>query len=55
MPGAVKKFGLMPEVGITREEAAAVSAYLFDTDLTAPDWYIEHYKEEHGEAPKGTE
>jgi len=55
MPGAVKKFGLMPEVGLSEAEAAEVAAYLFDTDFAAPEWYLEHYKAEHGETPKGME
>lgn len=53
MPGAVRKFGLMPALPqLSDEEAQAVAAFLFDSDMELPDWYAEHYKAEHGEAPK---
>jgi len=53
MPGAIRRFGLMPEQGLTEEEARAAAEYVFATDFSVPDWYAKHYQEEHGEAPPG--
>ena len=53
MPGAVRKFGLMPAMPqLSDEQAVAVAEFLFDSDMELPDWYAEHYEEEHGEKPK---
>ena len=53
MPGAVRKFGLMPAMPqLSDEQAQAVAEFLFDSDMELPDWYAKHYEEEHGEAPK---
>lgn len=51
MPGAIGQFGLMPPPEVTEAEAVAVAEYLFATDFSLPDWYLEHYQQEHGEAP----
>lgn len=52
MPGAVNKFGLMPAMPqINDNDAQAVAAFLFDTNLNQPDWYKAHYEAEHGKAP----
>lgn len=53
MRGAIRKFGLMPAMPqIVDEELTAVAEFLYDSDMELPDWYMEHYEEEHGEAPK---
>nr|CAA6822287.1 MAG: Unknown protein [uncultured Thiotrichaceae bacterium] len=53
MPGAVRKFKVMPAMPhLSDEDLVAVAEYLYDTDMELPDWYKEHYEEEHGEAPK---
>ena len=53
MRGAIRKFGLMPPMAnLSDEDLQAVAEYLYDTDMNLPDWYKEHYKEEHGEMPK---
>lgn len=49
MPGAVRKFGLMPAMPhLDKKDVTAVAEYLYDTDLGTPDWYKEHYEAEHG-------
>ena len=53
MPGALRRFGLMPPQDLTEQEAIAFAEYLYATDFTLPDWYKVHYEEEHGEAPGG--
>ena len=50
MPGAVTRFKLMPPFPIPDPDAKAVATFMFETDFTIPDWYEEHYLEEHGEA-----
>ena len=47
MRGAIDKFGLMPNVGITEEDARAVAEYLFATDFALPDWALAHMEEKH--------
>ncbi|TXH67949.1 MAG: cytochrome c [Thiothrix sp.] len=52
MPGAVKKFGLMPaQTQLSEADLQAVAEFIYDTDLTKPDWYAAHYQAEHGKKP----
>lgn len=46
MPGAVRRFGLMPALPLPDEELEAIAAYIFYSDLDAPDWFEAHQKEE---------
>lgn len=46
MPGARKRFGLMPALALPEEELEAIAAYIFYTDVDAPEWLEEHQKEE---------
>ena len=46
MPGAVKRFGLMPIMGFDDAEIEAVATYLYHTKLEAPDWYAQHFEAE---------
>ena len=43
MPDAVAQYGLMPNLGMSKEQYDAVAAYLFSSDLEAPDWYTEQF------------
>ena len=48
MPSASRKFVLMlPITNITDDELTVVAEFLYDSDMALPDWYKEHYKEEH--------
>lgn len=51
MPGAVRKFGLMPDLSYSEYDVRLIAEYLYDGKTELPEWYIEHYKQEHGEAP----
>ncbi|MEZ5447583.1 MAG: hypothetical protein R3E89_00625 [Thiolinea sp.] len=52
MPGAVRKFGLMPaQPQLAEADLQAVAAYLYDQDMSLPDWYKTHYQAEHGQLP----
>jgi rhodanese-related sulfurtransferase/mono/diheme cytochrome c family protein len=46
MPGAVKRFGLMPKMEFSEEDLTAIAHYIYDTELEAPDWFEKHYQEE---------
>ena len=48
MAGAVNRFKLMPAQTLSKEDAQAVAGYLYDVNLTEPDWYKEHYQRQHG-------
>lgn len=49
MPGAVKKFGLMPKYPLTAEQYETIAAYLYYEDLMQPKWFEAHEREQHGE------
>lgn len=46
MPGAVKKFGLMVGMPIPEEQLEKIALFMYYSDLSTPDWYTEHQKEE---------
>lgn len=46
MPGARRRFGLMPALPLPEEEIVAIAAYIFYTDLEAPEWLAAHQKGE---------
>ena len=51
MPGAVKKFGLMPALPLTDEVLEEISGWIYDTPMNKPGWYAEHFQKEHGKKP----
>lgn len=48
MPGAVKKFGIMPKMGYDEEDVRKIAEYMYDNDLQKPDWFEAHRKKQHG-------
>lgn len=52
MPGAVNRFGLMPQLNYDAAKVKKIAEFLYDTDLKLPNWYKKHYQEQHGELPK---
>jgi len=46
MPGAVKKFGVMPKMSFSDNELKAIAHYIYTTELEKPDWFDKHYQEE---------
>ncbi len=46
MPGARKRFGLMPALPLPEDELQAIAAFIYYTDLEAPDWLEAHQREE---------
>ena len=52
MPGAVRRFGVMPALPYPDEQVRKIATFLYDTDLKIPGWYREHYEAEHGKPPE---
>lgn len=52
MPGAIRRFGLMPAVELSDEDAAKIAEFIYDGQFDRPGWYADHYRQEHGKAPK---
>jgi len=46
MPGAIRKFGVMPKMGFSEDQITQIAAYIFNTELEAPDWFASHYKQD---------
>jgi len=52
MPGAVKKFGLMPYQFFPEETIRQIADYMFDNEIEQPVWYKDHYNKMHGDRPR---
>ncbi len=52
MPGAIRRFNVMPAQQLSRAQAQAVAEFLYDTDFSTPSWYAKHYEAEHGKPPR---
>jgi cytochrome c2 len=48
MPGALRRFGLMPQQVTTADEREAVATFIYNADFSQPGWYQQHFQEEHG-------
>ncbi|RED47396.1 hypothetical protein [Seonamhaeicola aphaedonensis] len=46
MYGAVRRFGVMPKLLVSKEDLKQISDYIFDYDIEKPVWFDEHYNEE---------
>jgi mono/diheme cytochrome c family protein len=46
MPGAVKRFGVMPKVLISDEKLQKIAIYLYENDPPKPEWFDDHHKKE---------
>lgn len=53
MYGAVSRFNLMPAVVIPQDTLRKIAAFLYENDISSPDWFAEHYKEMHPEGQQG--
>lgn len=47
MPGAIKKFGLMPQQAFPVDDVAAIAAHVFHYKPEEPSWYAEHHRQKH--------
>ena len=48
MPGAIRKFNLMPKLGYSQHDVEEIAEYLFDKDTVLSKEYKEHKKKGHG-------
>ena len=48
MPGAIRKFNLMPKLGYSQPDVEKIAEYLFDKDTILSKEYKEHKKKGHG-------
>ncbi len=51
MPGAIKKFGLMPYQFYPENTLKQIAEYMFDHEIEEPEWFGEHYAKMHGDRP----
>lgn len=50
MKGPIKRFGLMPKPALSDSlQIRALVAFIYDNPIETPEWFGEHYKEQHGE------
>lgn len=48
MPGAVRRFGIMPTLPYAEDQVRKAAAFIYDTNFRKPGWYQKHYEAEHG-------
>ncbi len=48
MPGAIKKFGLMPQLSYNKDDVKKIAEYIYETDIAEPAWFKKHFEEKHG-------
>lgn len=54
MKGPIKRFGLMPKPALSDSlQIRALVAFIYDNPIETPEWFAEHYKEQHGEEWEG--
>lgn len=46
MPGAIDKFGLMPQLSFDTAVSEQIAYYIYHSPLEAPDWFEQNYKSE---------
>ncbi len=52
MPGAVRRFGVMPKLGYDSEQVRMIAEYLYDDGPALPAWYADHYRKMHNRDPQ---
>ncbi len=52
MPGAVKKFGLMPYQFYPENTIRQIADYMFDYEMAQPEWFEDHYNKMQRERPQ---
>ena len=48
MPGAVRRFGLMPKAPYSEDNISKIAEYLYENNIEQPEWFNEHFKEMKG-------
>ena len=44
MPGAIKRFKLMPPLGLPEQDRKAIAKYFYDNEFVEPDWFNHHHQ-----------
>lgn len=47
MPGAIRRFGVMPYLPYPEKDIEAIADYMFTHDIDEPEWFQDHKKQEH--------
>lgn len=53
MPGAIRRFGLMPALPLPEDQLADIATYLYYAQLESPQWLEEHQRQERKRMGKG--
>ncbi len=53
MPGAVRRFGLMPKMDIPMADLEKIALYVYQGNVDKPEGFDKHYEEMHGKKGKG--
>lgn len=53
MPGAIRKFKIMPPLSVPKEDAEKIAAYLYSGNIEVPEGFEKHEQEMHGKGKKG--
>jgi cytochrome c553 len=48
MPGAIRRFGLMPKAYYPEETIEKIADYIYENDIDQPEWFESHYNEMRG-------
>lgn len=48
MPGAVRRFGVMPKAQYPENTITQIADYIYDYDIEQPEWFDDHVKEQRG-------
>ncbi|MCM4172660.1 DUF3365 domain-containing protein [Arenibacter sp. TNZ] len=48
MPGALNRFGIMPYQPYPEETISLIAEYMYDNEISQPDWFDAHFQREHG-------
>ena len=48
MPGALRKFGIMPLQPFPEDKIKLIAEYIYDYEIDEPDWFEEHYQKGRG-------
>ena len=45
MPGALRRFGIMPYQEFSEEDIRKIAEYIFNNEIDQPIWFDEHYRQ----------
>jgi hypothetical protein len=48
MPGAVRRFNLMPYQFFPEEDVIKIANYIYDYEIEEPEWFEDHFQQGHG-------